>query len=61
MRKCLLNDCTDFKTIAPCCLDCDQRNQCPDRCLKSETTFCVGVIDDGEGISKKSNKDQKRD
>lgn len=46
MRKCLLNDCTDFKTIAPCCLDCRQHEQCPDRCLKSETTFCVGVIED---------------
>lgn len=62
MRKCLLNDCTGFVGIAPCCLYCDQRDICPDRCPKSETTFCVGVIeDDSEGISKKSNKDQKRD
>ena len=46
MRKCILNDCTDFKNIAPCCLDCKERDQCPDRCHKTETTFCVGVIDD---------------
>lgn len=43
MRKCLLNDCTGFKGIAPCCRDCPK--QCPDRCKKSETTFCVGLIE----------------
>lgn len=61
MIQCLINDCTGFVGIAPCCLSCDQREACPDRCPKTETTYCVGVIDDSEGISKKSNKDQKRD
>ena len=46
MRTCLINDCTGFVGIAPCCLDCPEKEQCPDRCQKSETTFCVGVIDD---------------
>ena len=41
-----MNDCTGFKGIAPCCRDCDK--QCPDRCKKSETTFCVGLIEEGE-------------
>ena len=44
-RTCLINDCTGFKAPAPCCLDCDQRDQCPDRCWRTETTFCVGVIE----------------
>lgn len=46
MRQCLLNDCTGFQGVAPCCLDCDDRDVCPDRCPKTETTYCVGVIDD---------------
>lgn len=45
-RMCLINDCTDFKSPAPCCLDCEERQRCPDRCHKKETTFCVGVIED---------------
>lgn len=48
VKKCLINDCTGFEGIAPCCLHCDQREQCPDRCPKSETTFCVGVIEEEE-------------
>lgn len=45
-RTCLINDCTGFVDVAPCCLDCAERQQCPDRCPKSETTFCVGVLND---------------
>ena len=41
-----MNDCTGFKGIAPCCRDCPK--QCPDRCKKKETTFCVGLIEEGE-------------
>ena len=26
MRKCVLNDCTGFDTVAPCCLDCGDRD-----------------------------------
>lgn len=48
MRTCLINDCTGFVDVAPCCLDCAERQQCPDRCPKSETTFCVGVINDSK-------------
>ena len=44
-RICLINDCTGFVDVAPCCLDCAERQQCPDRCPKSETTFCVGVFE----------------
>lgn len=52
MRRCVINDCTGFKTIAPCCLDCVEHD-CPDRCVKTDTTFCVGLIeerDDSERI-----------
>ena len=31
-----------------CCLDCPDRQQCPDKCPRTETTFCVGVIEEGE-------------
>ena len=57
MRKCLLNDCTGFQGIAPCCLDCDDRDICPDRCPRSATTYCVGVIeDDSERIPETTEK-----
>ena len=47
MRKCVINDCNcNSPELAPCCLDCDDRAVCPDRCPRTETTFCVGVIDD---------------
>ena len=46
MRKCLLNDCTGFHDIAPCCLDCRERDVCPDRCPRNDTVYCVGVIED---------------
>ena len=46
MRTCLINDCTGFVGIAPCCMDCPEREQCPDRCPRTETTFCVGVMND---------------
>ena len=45
-RMCLINDCTGFVGVAPCCLDCAERQRCPDKCPRTETTFCVGVIDD---------------
>ena len=45
MRTCLINDCTGFVAPAPCCLDCDDRDICPDRCPRSETTYCVGVLE----------------
>ena len=59
MRKCLLNDCNCNGTDpAPCCLDCDDRDICPDRCHKRDTTYCVGVIDnDCKGISQTNNQD----
>ena len=27
MRKCVLNDCTVFETVAPCCLDCPDHDE----------------------------------
>ena len=58
-RRCLINDCTGFRAPAPCCLDCDQREQCPDRCQRVETIYCVGVLNDNDckGISQKNNQD----
>ena len=45
MRRCLINDCTGFVGVAPCCLDCEERQSCSDRCPNSNTTYCVGVIE----------------
>lgn len=46
-RMCLINDCNcNEHDPAPCCLDCADRDVCPDRCWRTETTFCVGVIED---------------
>jgi len=52
-RMCLINDCNiNEPEPAPCCLDCEERQQCPDRCHRKESIFCVGVIeDDSKGIS----------
>lgn len=46
MRKCLMNDCDGFRTIRPCCFDCEERDVCPERCKKRETTFCIGLIEE---------------
>ena len=47
MRRCLINDCNcNNPEPAPCCLDCDDRDVCPDRCHKTTTIYCVGVIED---------------
>jgi len=61
MKQCLINDCTEFHGIAPCCLDCSERDVCPDRCPKTTTIYCVGVIDDCKGISQTDNQDTQRD
>lgn len=53
MRLCVINDCNcNNPDPAPCCLDCSERDVCPDRCPRKETTYCVGVIEnDDKGIS----------
>ena len=62
MRMCLINDCTGLVGVAPCCLDCAERQRCPDKCPRTETTFCVGVLEnDRKGISEKSDQDPERD
>ena len=48
MKQCLLNDCTGFVAPAPCCLDCSERDVCPDRCPRTETIYCVGVIENDD-------------
>ena len=58
MTMCLINDCTDFKSIAPCCLHCPDREHCPDRCNKSENTFCVGVIETNDTDKNRTIKEQ---
>ena len=52
MRTCLLNDCTGFVGVAPCCLDCPEHDRCPDRCPRSETTYCVGVLENDQDKSR---------
>lgn len=62
MRKCLLNDCNCNGTDpAPCCLDCPDRTVCPDRCHKTTTIYCIGVIDDCKGIPETNNQNTQRD
>ena len=64
MRRCLINDCNcNEHDPALCCLDCGDRDICPDRCPKTETIYCVGVLkeDDCKGIPEKNNKDPERD
>ena len=51
MRYCMLNDCDGFRTLQPCCLDCAEREECPERCRKRETTFCVGLIEEKDDDS----------
>ena len=47
MRMCLINDCNiNSQEPAMCCLDCGERDVCPDRCPRTNTTYCVGVIED---------------
>ena len=50
MRTCLINDCTGFVGVAPCCLDCGERDVCPDRCPRTDNIYCVGVIDDSKRV-----------
>lgn len=45
MTTCQINDCTGFRTPAPCCLYCSEKDVCPDVCPKIETAFRVGVIE----------------
>ena len=52
MRTCLINDCTGFQGVAPCCLDCSERDVCPDRCYKTDTIYCVGVIEHDQDKSR---------
>ena len=58
MRICLINDCTGFKSPAPCCLDCAERQQCPDKCPRTEMTFCVGVIETNDTDKNRTIKEQ---
>ena len=63
MRMCWINDCNiNNPEPAQCCFDCGDKDICPDRCPRTETTFCVGVLEnDCKGISEKSNQDPERD
>ena len=62
VRGDLINDCTGFKNVAPCCLDCPEHDRCPDRCHKTDTIYCVGVLtNDCKGISQTNNQDTQRD
>ena len=46
MRRCLINDCNiNDPEPALCCLDCGDRDICPDRCPRNDTVYCVGVIE----------------
>lgn len=58
MRMCLINDCTGFVGIAPCCLDCSERDVCPDRCHKTDTIYCVGVLKHNDSNQNRTIKEQ---
>lgn len=51
MRKCFyqyINDCNNFQDDGPrpCCLECEEYDKCVERCPRSETTFCVSMIEE---------------
>lgn len=51
MRKCFyqyINDCNNFQDDGPrpCCLECEEHDNCVERCPRSETTFCVSMIEE---------------
>lgn len=48
MRTCWINDCTGFDGKAPCCLDCDERTHCPDKCSMIDTADCGGLASDSK-------------
>ena len=52
MRICYINDCTGFKGVAPCCLDCPEKETCPDRCSRKESIHCVGVMREADSGAK---------
>lgn len=52
MRICYINDCTGFVNAAPCCLDCPEKETCPDRCSRKESTYCVGVMREADSGAK---------
>lgn len=56
IRRCVLNDCTNFDGIAYCCLDCPERERCPDKCHKTDTIYCVGVIEENDPNQSRSIK-----
>jgi hypothetical protein len=58
-RMCLINDCNcNEHGPAPCCLDCSERDRCPDRCQKKETAYCVGVIETNDTDKNRTIKEQ---
>ena len=60
MRVCLINDCTDFIGAAPCCLDCEGRDRCKDRCGRKDSGSCASVMDEKEFAEKVRRNDRKR-
>jgi hypothetical protein len=55
----LINDCNcNEHDPAPCCLDCSERDRCPDRCHKKETVYCVGVIETNDTDKNRTIKEQ---
>lgn len=52
MRICYINDCTGFVDVTPCCLDCPEKETCPDRCSRKESTYCVGVMREADSGAK---------
>ena len=53
MKSCMINDCTGFDTVAPCCLDCPKRIECPDRCPRKEAVFCVSATEEKDDARRK--------
>lgn len=60
MKVCLINDCMEFIGAAPCCLDCEGRDRCKDRCGRKDSGSCASVMDEKEFAEKVRRNDRKR-
>ena len=47
MRRCAANDCNCNSPELPlCCFDCQDREQCPDRCPRTSTVYCTCMVEE---------------
>ena len=52
---CALNDCNINKGLSRCCFYCHE-TKCPDRCDKTELTFCVNLMAELKELKEENQK-----